>query len=229
MTAWPLLVTQRTVSSLAPLANPSYAPAMRAYMKDVAPFLGIRTPDRRIALRAAWRDLEPPTSDELGETCLRLMDLSEREYHYAASDLLARFIQRADERFLVDYVQDLLTIKPWWDTVDSFGSAAVSPLCCRYDAHALVLQWSRSKNLWLNRAAIQHQRGWRQETDVSFVLELCDAHAHSREFFVVKAIGWALRDLSRLDARAVRHFLDDHPTLGSVAVREAQRGLARLS
>jgi 3-methyladenine DNA glycosylase AlkD len=202
---------------------------MRAYMKDVAPYLGIRTPDRRRALRVAWRDLEPPTSDELGEACLRLMDFSKREYHYAASDLLARFVQVADERFLVEYVQDLLTIKPWWDTVDSIGSAAVSPLCYRYDAQTLVLQWSSSKNLWLNRAAIQHQRGWKEETDVPFVLALCNAHSRSREFFVVKAIGWALRDLSRLDARAVRLFLDNHPSLGTVAVREAQRGLARLS
>jgi 3-methyladenine DNA glycosylase AlkD len=120
-----------------------------------------------------------------------------------------------------------LTTKSWWDTVDSFGSAAVSPLCFRHDARTLVLQWSRSDNLWLNRAAIQHQRGRKSDTDVSFVLEICDAHAHSKEFFVVKAIGWALRDIARIDAPAVRQFLDDHPSLGYVAVREAERGLAR--
>jgi 3-methyladenine DNA glycosylase AlkD len=228
VSSWNEQVIERTVSALAPLANPSYAPSMRAYMKDVAPYLGIRTPDRRSALRAGWRDLTSPTSDELGATCLQLMNLSEREYHYAASDLLGRFVQRADERFLVEYVQDLLTIKSWWDTVDSLGSVAVSPLCYRYDARALVLRWSRSRNFWLNRAAIQHQRGWGHDTDVSFVLELCHAHATSTEFFVVKAIGWALRDISRLDARSVRRFLEHHPSLGTVAVREAQRGLSRL-
>jgi 3-methyladenine DNA glycosylase AlkD len=107
------------------------------------------------------------------------------------------------------------------------GSTAVSPLCWRYDAREIVLAWSESPNLWLNRAAIQHQRGWKSETEVEFVLSLCAAHAARREFFVAKAIGWALRDLSRLDPRAVRRFLVAHPELSLVAVREARRGLER--
>jgi 3-methyladenine DNA glycosylase AlkD len=77
----------------------------------------------------------------------------------------------------------------------------------------------------LNRAAIQHQRGWKQDTDIPFVLSICDVHSGEREFFVAKAIGWALRDIARLDARAVRNFLKTHPELSTVAVREAQRGL----
>jgi 3-methyladenine DNA glycosylase AlkD len=74
---------------------------MQAYMKNVATFLGIRTVQRRAALRVAWRELEQPTSDELGETCLRLMQLEEREYHYASCELVGRFLDFADERFLV--------------------------------------------------------------------------------------------------------------------------------
>ena len=58
----------------------------------------------------------------------------------------------------------------WWDTVDGFGSTAVSPLCWRYDASDLVWAWSGSPNIWLNRAAIQHQRGWKNETNIPFVL-----------------------------------------------------------
>ncbi len=200
---------------------------MTAYMKHVAPFLGVRSSPRRRALVESWSSLDAPSSGELGDACLLLMSQREREFHYAAYDLIERYVAVADEYFLSSYVESLLTTTPWWDTVDGLGSTAVSPLCWRYDAREIVLSWSASSNLWLNRAAIQHQRGWKADTDVKFVLDLCDAHAARREFFVAKAIGWALRDLSRLDPAAVRRFLLAHPELSLVAVREARRGLER--
>jgi 3-methyladenine DNA glycosylase AlkD len=222
-------VVRRTATALEPLRDPAEAIAMATYMKFVAPFLGVRSTPRRLALREHWRGLETPTSDALGEACVALMAKEQREYHYAAYDLIERYVDVTDEYFLVEYVEKLLTTKPWWDTVDGFGSTAVSPLCRRYDAGELVLNWSASDNRWLNRAAIQHQRGWKDDTDVGFVLRLCDAHSANREFFVAKAIGWALRDIARLDAPAVRTFVRRHPNLSSVAVREARRGLGELS
>jgi 3-methyladenine DNA glycosylase AlkD len=155
------------------------------------------------------------------------MNQREREYHYAAYDLIDKYIAQCDEYFLGYFVEDLLTTTPWWDTVDGLGSTAVSPLCWRYDASELVLGWSASQNMWLNRAAIQHQRGWKNNTDIPFVLSICDAHSSNREFFIAKAIGWALRDIARLDPQAVRLFLKDHSSLSMVAVREALRGLGR--
>jgi len=220
-----LLVTQR---ALVPEANGDEALAMAAYMKHIAPFLGVRSSPRRLALRAAWRELALPTNNELGDACVLLMNQREREYHYAAYDLIETYLASTDETFLVEYVEDLLMTKPWWDTVDGLGSTAVSPLCWRYDATELVQRWSRSPHMWLNRAAIQHQRGWKGGTDIEFVLSICDAHSQSREFFVAKAIGWALRDLARLDASAVRAFLREHPQLSLVAVREARRGLGEI-
>jgi 3-methyladenine DNA glycosylase AlkD len=82
--------------------------------------------------------------------------------------------------------------------------------------------------MWLNRAAIQHQRGRKYETDVKLILKYCDDHSGSNEFFIVKAIGWALRDIAKVNPKAVREFLKAHPDLGRVAVKEAERGLARL-
>jgi 3-methyladenine DNA glycosylase AlkD len=198
---------------------------MAKYMKYIAPFLGVRSGPRRRALKEEWRGLNAPTSEELGDACVELMDLREREYHYAAYDLIEKYVDAADEFFLIEYVEDLLITKSWWDTVDGLGSTAVSPLCWRYDAADVVLSWSSSSNIWLNRAAIQHQRGWKMDTDIPFVLSICDVHSAQREFFVAKAIGWALRDISRLDPDAVRTFLQTHPRLSPVAVREARRGL----
>ena len=226
---WSQTVVDRAVAALAGGADPSRAEPMAAYMKHVAPFLGIQAGPRRHLLRRAWKGLPAPASDELGTAALRLMHLDEREFHYAAYDLIGRYLDAADDRFLTDHIEVLLTTKPWWDTVDGFGSAAVSPLCRRPGAAAVVDRWSASEDIWLIRAAIQHQRGWKDDTDIPRVLDLCDRHWSNQGFFVAKAVGWALRDIARLDPAAVEAFLDRHPDHNTVAVREARRGLASTS
>ena len=225
---WPEEVIARIVRAFHNQGDPERAIGAERYMKNVAPFLGIGADDRRRILRAALVGTSPPTSDELGETALRLMGLTEREYHYAAYDLVERYVQVADEQFLARWVELLLTTKPWWDTVDGLGNAAVGPLGRRYDIDDVIDRWSESGDTWLIRAAIQHQRGWKQDTNVDRVLSLCDRHWCEPEFFVAKAIGWALRDLARLNPGVVRRFLADHPEPNRVAIREAQRGLSRV-
>jgi 3-methyladenine DNA glycosylase AlkD len=207
--------------------NKTKAAGAFAYMKEVAPFLGISAPDRRRLTKAEWKNLRSPTSDELGEAALALMSMREREYHYAAYDLIEQWINVADEYFLTEYVEQLIVTKSWWDTVDGLVSAAVSPLCYRYDATRIIKDWSLSENIWLIRAAIGHQRGWKRDTNIQQVLDICDKHWSNQEFFVAKAIGWALRDIARLDKQSVKKFLVLHPAKNSVAVREAMRGIER--
>lgn len=227
MTTWADDVIGRSDTALRAVADRTRAPQMAAYMRDVAPFLGVAAGPRRIALRHAWQGLVDPTSDELGAAALGLMALPERELHYAAYDLIEHFRRHADETFCGRYVEELLITKPWWDTVDGLVTAAVSPLCRRYPLDPLVDRWSGSGDRWLIRASIGHQRGWKQDTDVPRVLDLCGPHWTDPEFFVAKAIGWALRDLCRIDPVAVRAFLAEHPTRNAVAEREAWRGLQR--
>ena len=230
MSRWLDEVVKRAVNALQDKGSAERAAGAFAYMKGVAPFLGVATPDRRRLLKAAWSGLPSPTSDELGEAALALTRLAEREYHYAAYDLIARYVQFADADFLRKYVQPLLLQTPWWDTVDGLGNAAVSPLCRKFDSAGLIDEWSSSGNIWLIRAAIQHQRGARSETDVPRVLALCDVHWANREFFVAKAIGWALRDLTAIQREAVVDFLAAHAaTRNAVAEREARTGLNRTS
>lgn len=229
MSTWPKTVVTATKKALAHQGNPVRAEGAGNYMKHIAPFLGIATPERRALTKAAWKDLPTPHSDELGLAALALFALPQREYHYAACDLIAKYISCADEYFLSEYLEPLLTTKSWWDTVDGLVNAGVSPLCFRYDATKIIDEWTSSKNIWLVRAAIGHQRGWKKETEINRVLDLCHRHWHRKEFFIAKAIGWALRDIAPLDPRAVRDFLQEHPQPNTVAMREAERGLARCS
>ena len=200
----------------------------RAYMKDIAPFIGVATPERRALVKKVAKEMNVPTSSELGATARKLWKLDEREFQYCANDLIGIYNKVADKNFLAEQVEYLIVTKSWWDTVDGLGSVAVSPLTDKYGCEKLIERWNKSSNMWLNRAAIQHQRGRKFETDVRLVLQYCDAHSDSTEFFIVKAIGWALRDLAAINPSAVRWFLKSHPDLGRVAVREAERGLSRL-
>jgi 3-methyladenine DNA glycosylase AlkD len=203
------------------LANKKAAFGAQAYMKDIAPFLGVKTPERRKLFKEIFRELPEPTSDELGKTARSLWKLPEREYQYAACDLIDFFIESADRNFLKDHVEFLITQKSWWDTVDTLGSVAISPLTMKYPSVTLMRSWNQSPNMWLNRAAIQHQRGRKHDTDIPLLLEFLDSHADESEFFIAKAIGWALRDLSRINNSEVKKFLKKHPELNRVAVREA--------
>jgi 3-methyladenine DNA glycosylase AlkD len=180
-----------------------------------------------MATKQAWKALPIPSSDELGEAALQLFMKPEREFHYAACDLIHKYIDSADETFLAEYLEQLLTTKSWWDTVDALVNAGVSPLCWRFDATEIIDQWSESQNRWLIRAAIGHQRGWKSNTDIDQVLHICDRHWEVSEFFIAKAIGWALRDITAVDSQSVRRFLTAHPIKNSVAEREAIRGLKR--
>jgi len=210
------------------MRNRTRAIGAQHYMKDVAPFLGVQTPDRRNLVKKIAKAMTIPSSAELGNTARALWKLDEREYQYAANDLISIHVAVADEKFLQDHVEFLITHKSWWDTVDGLGSVAVSPLSDKYGCEKLIEKWNRSSNIWLNRAAIQHQRGRKYEADNKLILRYCHDHCESTEFFIVKAIGWALRDMARVSPREVRDFLKDHPNLGRVAVREAERGLRRI-
>ena len=223
MATFKVQVLSEVQGRLPALGDKKVAFGAQAYMKDIAPFLGVKTPERRKLFKEIYRELPMPTSKELGETARGLWKLREREYHYAACDLIDFFIESADKNFLKDYVEYLITQKSWWDTVDTLGSVAISPLTIKYPSVALMRSWNKSSNMWLNRAAIQHQRGRKTNTDIPLLLEFLDTHAGESEFFISKAIGWALRDLSRVNNSEVKKFLKAHPELNRVAVREAQK------
>lgn len=205
------------------LSDHKRAIGAQAYMKDIAPFLGVMTPERRSLVKSLISTLPVPASDEIAETVRALWKLEEREYQYAACDILTKYHLELNRKFLAEHCEYLISTKSWWDTVDSLGSAVVSPLTMKFPAISLMRKWNKSDDIWLIRASIQHQRGRKYETDIDLLFELCTPHVAKKEFFIAKAIGWALRDLSRIDNREVVRFLAAHPDLNSVAVREAKK------
>lgn len=217
-----------TTTTLRPLADAGDAQQMQRYMKDVAPYLGIRSAPRRKAQKLAWKSLPALDEGDLERFVLEMWKLPEREFQYAGIDALDWYRDALHSAFLQAPVQHLVTAKPWWDTVDGLGSAIITPLVNSYPAlTATMWKWLESGDIWLARAAIQHQRGNKDETDLDLLFAMCEVHVTDREFWLAKAIGWALRDVSAYWPEDVQAFVERHPNMAPVARREAQRGIDR--
>lgn len=209
-------------ATLRPLANPKRADVMRAYMKSIAPFLGIPAPERRAVMRPLGR----PTDDELVAECRALMRLPEREFHYVATETLVSAAKEQPAVFL-DEFEWFIRTKSWWDTVDHLASG-VGTLATAHPAVVSAMdEWIHDPDSWIARVAILHQLGWRDRTDAARLFRLCLVRAHEKEFFLRKAIGWALRDYAWTNPDAVRTFVDEHRSeLSGLTIREASKNLA---
>ena len=211
--------------TLAALADPARAVAMRAYLREQFPFLGIPTPARRAALKPLLKvDFE---QKRLLTVADQLWRLPEREYRYAAIDLLARHVGRLD----LSAIAPLLALaqrEPWWETVDGLagivGDVVRAARRNDPDAQATMDAALRHDCLWVRRIAMIHQLGWRLDTDTARLFAYAEKLAPEGDFFIRKAIGWALRDYARWNPPAVRDFVAAMgERLAPLSAREATR------
>ena len=197
---------------------------MRAYMRDKFPFLGIPSTQRRALQRQVLAGLPAPDPEDLRAVAEICWGWPEREFQYCACDLLIRRVRLLPAEFC-DVVRQLLVTKSWWDTVDPLATRVVGGLVARHPTLVAVMdEWSQSENVWLVRAALLHQLHYRDDTDVDRLFRYCAAQASHPDFFVRKAIGWALRQYAKTDPEAVRRFVSDHrDRLSALSVKEALR------
>ncbi len=218
----PAQFTRAVAAALAPLADAALQPGMRAYMKDRFVFLGIKTPARRAAIASLIRGQKGATAGDLLRAARALWALDEREYQYAAVDLLGRHVARltpADIPALLALVKK----KSWWDTVDALANMVNRILrAADPQMQSLMDEALASENFWVRRVAILHQLGWRERTDTKRLFGYATASAHEKEFFIRKAVGWALRDYARHAPKEVRVFIREQKSmLSPLTVREA--------
>jgi 3-methyladenine DNA glycosylase AlkD len=197
-----------------------------AYMKGVAPFLGIPAPERRNLSRTVLAGTPRPEEADCTAVALRCWSLPEREYHYFAADYLRRHAGRCSSGFL-PVARRLVTTVPWWDTVDALAAHVVGPLVAADPALGAVMDaWIDDEDMWVVRTALLHQLRYRDATDSGRLFDHCLRRAGHPDFFVRKAIGWALREYARTDPDAVRQFVDGaRDRLSPLSVREALKHL----
>ncbi len=208
------------------VADPSAAPAMRAYVKGIAPYLGVTTPRRRAATRGWVRGFDPgPEATTLLAAAQELVREPEREFSYVAIDLVRRHERHLPESSL-DALRDLALERPWWDTVDAW-STQIGRAGLRHSAwDAEVGGWAIDPRLWVRRISLVFQVGRREAVDLDVLLAACEANLADRDFFIRKGIGWGLRDAARAYPDQVRAFVDTHRNaMSPLSVREATKHL----
>ncbi|KOT37092.1 DNA alkylation repair protein [Streptomyces caelestis] len=219
-------VLERLTAAYAPAADPERAAAMRAYMKDVAPFLGLATPVRRALSRPVLAGLPRPDEADCAAVALRCWELPEREYHYFAVDYLRRHVRHCSSGFL-PVTRRLVTTVPWWDTVDLLAAHVVGALVAAdRSLTAEMDEWIGDGDLWLARTALLHQLRFKERTDAARLFDHCLRLSGHPDFFVRKAIGWCLREYARTDPGAVRDLLSrEQGRFAPLSVREALRNI----
>ena len=207
--------------------NKTRAESMSAYMRNQFPFLGIPSPERRKLVKTALLEtqaLKKPIDENL---VLELWRLPEREFQYAACDYLAWQRKKLEAQHL-ELLEKLILEKSWWDSVDSLVHN-VGAISLKFPESIPTLErWSQTENFWLRRAAILHQLGLKEKTDEQRLFKFILENANDSEFFIRKAIGWALREHSYTNPEGVKNFVLEHQQeLSSLSKREALKGLDR--
>ena len=209
------------------LANPRKAGPMAAYMKTDMPFYGVQKPARVAVLREAKAKFPIETRSQYESAILALWKLPHREEKYAAI-----WIAQGFDEFIVPaslpLYRRLIVEGAWWDFVDDVAIRLVGRLTLdhRSKLAPIMDRWIDDKDMWLRRSAIISHIKHKKETDEEQLFDHCLRRAHEKEFFIRKAIGWALREYAYTAPEAVRKFVIEHRAkLSPLSFREASKHL----
>ncbi|MDR6555220.1 DNA alkylation repair protein [Paenibacillus qinlingensis] len=202
-------------------ANTENAPSMEAYMKNHFPFLGIRNPERVALTKQFTKEHGFPKGEEAVRVAQELWRLPEREFHYTALLMLIQ-VRKTVPAEHIQALEQFVVTNSWWDSVDTIADHLIGYHLQRFPdlIPSYVEKWLASNNMWLQRTAILFQLKYKKKTDVPLLFHCISVMADSKEFFIRKAIGWALREYSKTDAAAVQSFVAS-TALSPLSVREA--------
>jgi 3-methyladenine DNA glycosylase AlkD len=224
----PLIEARR--AGHARVADPGRAPAMQAYMKSAMPFYGVAAPVARQVFAAVLREHPLPDRATWEATVRGLWDgATHREERYGALALCGHRAYRVhqDPATLTLYA-DLVVTGAWWDLVDDLASHKVGPILAAYpdEVRPVLLGWAAHDDLWLRRSAILAQLGAKAGTDLDLLAACLEPSLGRPEFFLRKAIGWALRQYAWTDAAWVRGYVAAHAErLSPLSRREALKNV----
>ncbi|MBM7690609.1 3-methyladenine DNA glycosylase AlkD [Peribacillus deserti] len=198
---------------------------MENYMKNQFPFFGIKSPERKKIVSEFFKEagmFKEPFSHQLVR---ELWSFPEREMQYAALDYSGKYTKKFAKEDIL-FFKELVITKSWWDTVDSIAPPIIGEIAMRFPeaADEYIENWAVDENMWLRRTAILFQLKYKNNTDVERLYRYIRLNADSKEFFIQKAIGWALREYSKTDPASVRRFIET-TALAKLSIREGSKYL----
>jgi len=208
-------------------ANADNARAMEAYMKNNFPFWGIKTELRRSLVAPFILEFKSMTAPEQKAIISALWSKPQREFHQAALDLAAKIVKKTNLTWL-PFWEDKLMSNAWWDSVDYIAPSLIGPLLIEKPdlQEKYAWEWMESAYLWKQRAALIFQIKYRTKTSQKLLFDLVLSCADSKEFFLRKGSGWALREYGKYAPLEVSTFVHNHEALlSNLTVREALKNL----
>lgn len=214
---------EELVKELKAVANPDDAVAMKAYMKNKFEFLGVKTPARRKLTKTFLKQQTNLVID--WNFINEAWNYPYRELQYTALDYLEirkKLLTPSD----LPNLKKLAQTKSWWDTID-FLDRLVGSIIARFpETKEIILAWSCDEDIWLRRLAIDHQLLRKEETDTELLEKILVNNLGQTEFFINKAIGWALRDYSKTNPDWVRDFIERYRAeIAALSIREGSKYL----
>ena len=214
----------KLITDLEKNRNELLAVSMERYMQDKFRFLGVRGATRTEIYKKYFpeaRKLKEIDWDFI-ETC---WNKEEREFQYVVVYYLKtmqKFLKRDD----ISRLKFLIVTKSWWDTIDLLAKV-VGSLVIRFEGlDQLMLEWSKDSNIWLRRVAMLHQLSFKEKVDKELLEKILLANLDDNEFFINKAVGWALRDYSKFNPEWVTKFIEkNRENMTNLSLREASKYL----
>lgn len=201
--------------------DPMQAEKMSAYMKNKYQFLGIPKPKlKEITKPYLIQSRQYDFDWEFVDICWRK---DYREAQYVAISYLEMNSKKFVDKDLPK-LKHLIVKKSWWETVDSIDAMVGSIILKNKELESTMLEWSLSDNIWLRRVAIDYQQEYKEKTNTNLLEQIICNNIGSNEFFINKAIGWSLRDYSKVNPEWVKDFLIRYQEqLSSLSIKEASK------
>ena len=209
--------------ALRDLADADNAQWMCKYMREQFPFLGVKKPVRQEVFTHLYK--LHGSSQDWYEVSTELFAMPEREFQYVAMDYVIKAKKSWDDR-VPALCEQWIGQESWWDVVDNLAPKILGPYFLQFPAERdfWIQRWMDSGNFWLQRVCLVFSLGYKDKTDTVLLAKTIQALSSSKEFFIQKAIGWALRQYARTDAEWVLDFVENN-ALAPLSKREALKHL----
>lgn len=204
--------------------NEEQARQMSKYMLNKFEYIGIKTPERRKIFKNFFKEYknEEKIDWEFVNNC---WENKYREFQYVAAD----YLKNMKDKLTIDDISEfkrLILEKSWWDTIDNLDMTIGALALKDSNVNKILLEWSLDENIWLRRIAIDHQLLRKEKTDTELLEKILKNNLGQTEFFINKAIGWALRDYSKTNPEWVKNFIEKNKEkMAKLSIKEASKYL----
>lgn len=197
------------------------AKKMSAYMKDGFRFAGIPKPKLKELIKPFLTKTAKSPLD--WEFVFGLWDTDFREAQYVALEYLGKHHRQLTPDD-IDFLKKLITEKSWWETVDTIDAFVGEIVLKDESLKETMLEWAVDENIWLRRVAIDFQQEYKDKTDTVLLEKIISLNLGTNEFFINKAIGWSLRDYSKVNPEWVSAFVEKYrPQMANLSIKEATK------